>query len=264
MSTLSDAFTAARDRGRGALIPYVTAGFPSLDATVDIAVGLAEAGADILELGVPFSDPVADGPVIQRASDAALAGGATLAGCLDVARRIAERSPIPIVLFSYYNPLLQFGLERLAERLAIVGVAGLLVTDVVPEESEPLVSAMGPCGIDTIFLAAPTSSDERLKRIAAVSRGFVYAVSRTGVTGAQTSLADSVAPLTERLRRHTSLPIAVGFGVSSPEQVAEIWRHADGAVVGSHLVEAIGDGEPATAARRAVACFRLLLPENVS
>lgn len=261
MSTLSDSFGAARDRGRGALIPYVTAGFPSMDATVDIAAGLADAGADILELGVPFSDPVADGPVIQAASDAALAAGATLAGCLDAAKRIADRSPMPIVLFSYYNPLLQFGLDRLAERLAIAGVAGLLVTDVVPEESAPLVSAMGPCGIDTIFLAAPTSSDERLERIASVSRGFVYAVSRTGITGARSTLADSVAPLVERLRRHTAMPVAVGFGVSSADQVAEIWRHADGAVVGSHLVEAIGAGDPAAAASRAAECLRRLVPE---
>jgi tryptophan synthase alpha chain len=260
MSTLSDAFPAARDRGRGALVPYITAGYPSLDATVDIAVALAGAGADILELGVPFSDPVADGPVIQRASEVALSRGATLAGCLDVAARIAERSPIPIVLFSYYNPLLQFGLDRLAERLAIAGVAGLLVTDVVPEESAPLVSAMGPCGIDTVFLAAPTSTDNRLDRIAAVSRGFVYAVSRAGITGARATLADSVAPLVERLRRHTSLPVAVGFGVSSFDQVAEIWRHADGAVVGSHLVEAIGSGDSETAARRAADCLRSLIP----
>lgn len=260
MSTLSDACTAARDRGRGALIPYITAGYPSLDATVDIAVALADAGADILELGVPFSDPVADGPVIQRASEAALASGTTLEGCLDAARRIADRSTIPIVLFSYYNPLLQFGLDRLAERLAIIGVAGVLVTDVVPEESGPLVSAMGPCGIDTIFLAAPTSTDERLARIAAVSRGFVYAISRTGVTGARAAVAESVAPLVKRLRAHTSLPIAVGFGVSSFDQVAEIWRHADAAIVGSHLVEAIGAGPADTAAERASACLRALIP----
>ncbi|MBK6312744.1 MAG: tryptophan synthase subunit alpha [Blastocatellia bacterium] len=260
MPTLSAAFASARDRGRGALIPYIPAGFPSLDATVEIAVALANAGADVLELGVPFSDPVADGPVIQRASEMALAAGTTLAGCLEVATRIGQRSPIPIVLFSYYNPLLQFGLDRLAEQLAIAGVAGLLVTDVVPEESAPLTSAMGPCGIDTVFLAAPTSSDARLARIAAVSRGFVYSVSRTGVTGARAALADSVAPLVARLRRHTKLPIAVGFGVSNPDHIAEIWRHADGAVIGSHLVEAIAEGEPETAPQRAAETLRCLVP----
>ena len=167
---------------------------------------------------------------------------------------------MPIVLFSYYNPLLQFGLDRLSERMAVAGVAGLLVTDVVPEEGEPLRSAMGPCGIDTVFLAAPTSSDGRLRRIAAASRGFVYAVSRTGVTGVRESVADSVAPLVGRIRAVTPLPVAVGFGVATAGHVAEIWRYADGAVVGSHLVSAIGDGGAAGAPDRAAACLRSLIP----
>src|SRR5688572_13343296 len=171
MSRIATAFERARGAGRGALIPYLTAGFPSMEATVDVATAIAEAGADILELGVPFSDPVADGPVIQLASEAALAAGATLERCLAAAAEIGRRTEMPVVLFSYYNPLLQYGLDRLADRLAEARVGGLLVTDVVPEEGGPLVDAMRPRGVDTVFLAAPTSSDERLGRVASVARG---------------------------------------------------------------------------------------------
>ena len=260
MPRIALAFERARARGRGALIPYVTAGFPSIEATVEIAVALARAGADVLELGVPFSDPVADGPVIQRASEAALARGATLERCLEAADEIGRRVDMPVVLFSYYNPLLQYGLERLAERLAAARVDGLLVTDVVPEEGGPLVAAMRARGVDTIFLAAPTSSDERLERIASVASGFVYAVSRTGVTGAREALEDSARSLVERVRRHTDLPVAVGFGVSTREQVAELWRFADGAVVGSRLVaEIAGAADGGDVPRRAAAFVESLL-----
>jgi tryptophan synthase alpha chain len=163
------------------------------------------------------------------------------------------------VLFSYYNPLLQYGLERLAGRLAGAGVDGVLVTDVVPEEGEPLVGAMRPYGVDTVFLAAPTSSDERLARIAAAATGFVYAVSRAGVTGARETLSEAAAKVVERVRRHTNLPVAVGFGISSPEQVADVWRFADGAVVGSHIVAEIA-AAPDDAAARAAACLASLVP----
>lgn len=261
MSRLTDQFARTRAAGRGAFVAYVTGGFPSLDATVEIAVALAAAGVDILELGVPFSDPVADGPVIQRASEAALAAGATLEGCLDAAAEIARRAELPTVLFSYYNPLLQYGLDRLASRLVDARVDGLLVTDVVPEEADPVLAAMRPAGIDTVFLAAPTSSDERLARIAEASTGFVYAVSRTGVTGAREALSDRVAPLVERVRRFTRLPVAVGFGVSSAEQVAELWRVADGAVVGSRLVSEIAASVDAPdLADRVAACAASLIP----
>jgi tryptophan synthase alpha chain len=241
MSRIAEQFSRAKSEGRGAFIAYITAGFPSMGATVEIAVALAGAGVDILELGVPFSDPVADGPVIQRASEAALEAGATLDGCLGAAAEIARRAALPVVLFSYFNPLLQCGLDRLAGRLADARVDGLLVTDVVPEEAGPVIDAMRPRGVDTVFLAAPTSSEERLARIAAASTGFVYAVSRTGVTGARETVSDRAAPLVERVRRHTALPVAVGFGVSSAAQVAEIWRVADGAVVGSRLVAEIAE-----------------------
>jgi tryptophan synthase alpha chain len=239
MSRISERFRAARAERRGALIPYVTAGYPSLERTIEIAVALHDAGADVLELGVPFSDPVADGPVIQRASEAALAGGATLERCLDAAGEIAARVELPIVLFGYYNPFLQFGLARLGRRLAEVGVDGLLVTDVVPEESSPLLDALAPHRVETIFLAAPTSSDERLAKIAGVASGFVYAVSRTGVTGARDEMSKSARELVSRLRTVTDLPVAVGFGVSNAEQVADVWSYADGAVVGSRLVAEI-------------------------
>jgi tryptophan synthase alpha chain len=261
MSRISECFVRARAEGRGAFVAYLTAGYPSLAATVEIALALEAAGVDVLELGVPFSDPVADGPVIQRASEAALAAGATLEGCLGAAAAIAGRTRMPIVLFSYFNPLFQYGLDRLAGRLADTGVGGLLVTDVIPEEAAPLLDAMRPRDVDTVFLVAPTSSDARIARIAAVTRGFVYAVSRTGVTGARETVSDRAGPLVGRIRNHTDLPVAVGFGISSAEQVAEIWRIADGAVVGSRLVSEIArDPEAPDLAERVGACAASLIP----
>jgi tryptophan synthase alpha chain len=264
MSRIASRFHRARAERRGALIPYITAGYPSMEATVEIAVALGGAGADVLELGVPFSDPVADGPVIQRASEAALAAGATLERCLATAAEIRRRDPeLAVVLFSYYNPLLQYGLGRLARRLEEAGVDGLLVTDVVPEEGGPLVDAMRPRGVDTVFLAAPTSSDKRLRRVAKAARGFVYAVSRTGVTGARETLSDTARALAERVRRHTDLPVAVGFGISTAEQVADVWRFADGAVVGSHLVAEIASAADAPdVAERAARCLASLVPKE--
>ncbi len=263
MSRIATQFDLARSGGRGALIPYITVGFPSTEASVEIAVALAEAGADVLELGVPFSDPVADGPVIQRASEMALAAGATLERCLAAAAEIRRRTGIGLVLFSYYNPLLQHGLDRLAGRLADAGVDGLLVTDVVPEEGAPLVDAMRSREIDTVFLAAPTSSDERLARISDAASGFVYAVSRTGVTGTGEKLSKSARMLVERVRQHTALPVAVGFGISSAEHVADVWRFADGAVVGSRLVDEIASAPPGTdVAARAADLLRSLIPKK--
>jgi tryptophan synthase alpha chain len=261
MSRITERFARAKAEGRGAFVAYLTAGYPSIAATVEMAVALDDAGVDVLELGVPFSDPVADGPVIQRASEAALARGATLEKCLGAAAEIAGRVRTPIVLFSYFNPLLQHGLDRLAGRLSDVGVDGLLVIDVIPEEAAPLLDAMRPSGVDTVFLVAPTSSDGRIERIASVARGFVYAVSRTGVTGAREALSDRVGPLVERVRRHTDLPVAVGFGISSAEQVAEVWRVADGAVVGSHLVSEIArDPDAPDVVARVAACAAALIP----
>ena len=231
---------------RRAFIPYITAGDPSLEATEQIILELERSGSDIIELGVPFSDPMADGPVIQRASERALRNNVSARDCLEIIRRVRQQSEVPIVLFSYLNPLLALGLETLGEQLRDAGVDGVLVTDLVPEEAGEFISRVRPAGIDTIFLVAPTSTDERIKLVAEASRGFVYAVSRTGVTGVRQSLSDAAADLVKRVRRFTELPVAVGFGVSSPDHVAEVWRHADAAVVGSRIVAEIENyaGDP--------------------
>jgi tryptophan synthase alpha chain len=198
-------------------------------------------------LGVPFSDPMADGPVIQRASERALANHVSVVDCLGVVRRLRRESEVPIVLFSYLNPLLSIGLDRLGEELRDAGVDGVLATDLVPEEAGEFTAAIQAAGINLIFLVAPTSTDERIKLIAEASSGFVYAVSRTGVTGVRKSLSEAAATLVQRLRRFTDLPIAVGFGVSTPEHASEVWQHADAAVVGSRIVSEIESnaGDPA-------------------
>ncbi|MEK6300323.1 MAG: tryptophan synthase subunit alpha [Acidobacteriota bacterium] len=220
-------------------IPYITAGDPSLEATEQIILELEGSGADIIELGVPFSDPMADGPVIQRASERALAHKVSVRDCLELVRRVRMQSEVPIVLFSYLNPLLSIGIERLGDELRSAGVDGVLATDLVPEEADEFGAAVRAAGIDLIFLIAPTSTDERLKLISEASTGFVYAVSRTGVTGVQQSLSEAAASLVQRVRRFTDLPVAVGFGISTPEQVNEVWQHADAAVVGSRIVAEI-------------------------
>jgi tryptophan synthase alpha chain len=227
------------------LVVYLTAGDPTLEDTGKLLAALDRGGADLIELGVPFSDPMADGPVIQRASERALRAGTTL-------RRIFERLEswrravrAPIILFSYYNPILQYGLEHFSRDLARAGAEGALVVDLSPEEGEAYTSAMRANGLDTVFLASPTSTDERIARIAGVSTGFVYLISRPGVTGERANLSAAVPPLVDRVRRFTDLPLAVGFGLSTPSQVAEIQRFADAAVVGSALVRAVEERYPA-------------------
>lgn len=236
MSRIGERFARCRAEGRAAFVAFLTAGDPSLDRTVEAALQLEEGGADVLELGVPFTDPLADGPVIQRASERALAAGTTLDGVLDAARRIRARSALPLLLFSYLNPLLRPGLARLADAAREAGVDGALVTDLPPEEAGEWIGIARERGLDTVFLAAPTSPDARLARIAASSRGFVYAVSRTGVTGVQASVSGEAGPLVERIRAATDVPVALGFGISSPEQCAAVAKVADGVVVGSALV----------------------------
>lgn len=226
------------DRKKG-FIPYITAGDPSLEATEHIILELERCGADIIELGVPFSDPMADGPVIQRASERALAHNVSVRDCLELVRRVRKQSEVPIVLFSYLNPLLSIGIERLGDELRDAGVDGVLATDLVPEEADQFGAAVRAAGIDLIFLIAPTSTDERLKLIGEASTGFVYAVSRAGVTGVQQSLSEAAANLVNRVRRFTDLAVAIGFGISTPEQVNEVWQHADAAVVGSRIVAEI-------------------------
>jgi tryptophan synthase alpha chain len=250
---ISKRFAELRNLGELGLVAYITAGDPSLDATYKFVLALAEAGADVIELGVPFSDPLADGPTIQRASERALKSGTTLAGVLDLVRRIRQSSEVPLVLFSYYNPILQMGLEKFAAAASQAGADGVLATDLTPEESGEYRAILRAHNLDTIFLAAPTSSDERLKKIAACSCGFLYLISRTGVTGAKDSLSDDLPGLLRRIRQFTGLPVAVGFGISLPGHVSVLGGLADAAVVGSALV---ADIEKATSADDAVTALR--------
>jgi tryptophan synthase alpha chain len=221
------------------LVVYITCGDPSLEVSCAVALAAIEAGADVVELGVPFSDPVADGPVIQRASERALAHGTNLAGVLDLAREIRRQSPAGIIIFSYFNPILRFGLDKFCAAAKDAGADGALVTDLPFEEARNYLPAMKAHRLAPIFLAAPTSTDERLKAVAKHSRGFVYAISRTGITGTRQQVANDARVLVERLRGFTRLPIAVGFGVSTPEQFAEVGEFADAAVIGSAIVQRI-------------------------
>jgi tryptophan synthase alpha chain len=239
LRTIGRKFAALQNRGQKAFIPFITAGDPDLETTVQLVLELERAGSHIVELGIPFSDPVADGPTIQRSSERALAHGYRIADILSAVSAIRRCSEIPIVLFSYFNPILQYGVEGLAQDASRAGVNGVLVTDMTPEEGTDYCACMDRHGLDTIFLAAPTSDAGRLTRIAACTRGFLYLVSRTGITGESTSLSDTLAPSVERVRRHTDLPVAVGFGISTPEQVRAVWNLADGAVVGSSIVAQI-------------------------
>lgn len=241
MTRIGRRFERLKREGKKAFVAFLTAGDPSLDRTVAAAAELFEAGVDVLELGVPFSDPLADGPVIQRSSERALKRGTTLPTVLEAVRRIRRKSELPLLIFSYYNPLLRHGLARLAADAREAGVDGVLVTDLPPEEAGPWLEAARPAALDTVFLAAPTSPDDRLHRVAEASRGFVYAVSRTGVTGERQSLSDDARPLVERLRARTAVPVALGFGISTPEQVGQAAAVADGVVVGSALVRFLED-----------------------
>jgi tryptophan synthase alpha chain len=239
MTRIEKKFETLRLEKRKAFIPYVTAGDPTRDITAEIILGLEKSGADVIELGVPFSDPIADGPVIQRATERALSQHMSLRKVLQLAKEIRRQSQIPLVLFSYYNPILRYGLDRLAHDAAECGIDGVLATDLTVEESGDYRKAMAAVNLNTIFLAAPTSSPERLKKIAEASNGFLYAVSRTGVTGETRQLSDELLDFITKLREFTRIPIAVGFGISKPEHVKAVWQVADAAVVGSALVREI-------------------------
>jgi tryptophan synthase alpha chain len=224
---------------RPGLVVYVTCGDPSLAATREIVLSAIRAGADVIELGVPFSDPVADGPVIQRASERALKSGTSLADVLKLAAELRKESEAGLVIFTYLNPVLRFGLKRFCDEAAKAGVDGALITDLTVEEADEYRRLMAEHRLDTIFLAAPTSPDQRLKKIAQACQGFVYAVSRTGVTGTREQLAGDAAALVKRIRKFTKLPVAVGFGISNAEQFAEVGGFADAAAVGSAIVQTI-------------------------
>src|SRR5882724_7343177 len=239
MSRIGETFASLKRLGRGGFIPFITAGDPDLPTTESLLIELAAAGADIIELGVPFSDPVADGEVIQRASERALRNGVSARDALTCARKARQHIDVPIVLFSYFNPLLQLGEEQLAVAANEAGIDGVLVTDLIPEEADSWTQTLLGQGLHPIFLVAPTTSDERLADIAQQARGFIYAVSRAGVTGARDQMTRDAEALVKRVRAVSDLPIAVGFGVSTPEQVREVWRFADAAVVGSAIVSQI-------------------------
>ncbi|MDQ6652487.1 MAG: tryptophan synthase subunit alpha [Acidobacteriota bacterium] len=240
MSRIGATFARLKKEGRRGLIPFITAGDPNIETTPALLIGLARAGADLIELGVPFSDPIADGPVIQRASERALRHRLGVSEILQVVadtRRAA--TDVPLVIFSYLNPLLQFGVSHFAAEAARAGVDGVLLTDLPLEEAGEFSKALAAKSLDLITLVAPTSTDERLRMIADRAGGFIYAVSRTGVTGATSELSKEAEKLVARVRAVSDLPVAVGFGISNPEQVAEVWRYADAAVVGSAIVAEI-------------------------
>ena len=239
MSRIRDVFAELKRSGRGGFIPFITAGDPDLATTELLLIELAAAGADIIELGVPFSDPVADGEVIQRASERALCNGVTLRDSLACVTRARERIDVPIVLFSYFNPLLQFGTDRLVNEAKRAGIDAVLVTDLIPEEAQSWAETLYQHDLDPIFLVAPTTSDKRLARIAQAARGFIYAVSRAGVTGVRDEITRDAETLVQRVRSVSDLPVAVGFGISTAEQVRAVWRFADAAVVGSAIVREI-------------------------
>ncbi len=239
MSRIATKFKDIRREGRKGFIPFVSAGDPDLPRSLDIVLDLAKNGADIIELGVPFSDPMADGPTIQMSSQRALKSGMTVSNVLEMTRELRTSTDVPIVLFSYLNPLCRYGLERFAKEAMRAGVDGVLITDVVDGEASEIASILTDQNIDMISLIAPTTTDERLARIAMTSSGFIYAVSRTGVTGTREDTSDSAETLVKRARRYTDLPIAVGFGISTPGQITDVWRYADAAVVGSAIVAEI-------------------------
>jgi tryptophan synthase alpha chain len=239
VSRIGELFERLKHQRRCGMIAYLTAGDPSPAATPELVAALERGGADLIELGVPFSDPIADGPVIQRAGDRALRAGTTLAGVLAMAAEIRKKSEVPLLLFTYLNPALRYGFARLARDAKAAGIDGCLLTDVSVEEAEDYVRVMREADLDTVFLAAPTSTDERLKLVARYSSGFIYLVSRTGITGEQENIAGSALPLIERMRAHTKLPLAMGFGISKPEHVAALTGLVEAVVVGSAIVRQI-------------------------
>ena len=239
MTRIQQLFDRRKSEGKAVLVAYLTAGDPSADATPGFVAALERGGADLIELGVPFSDPIADGPVIQRGSDRALKAGLNVHKVLEIAATIRLQSHIPLLLFTYVNPVLRYGLENLARDAKAAGIDGCLLTDVSVEEADVYVNAMRAAGLDTVFLAAPTSTPERLKLVAKFSSGFIYLVSRTGVTGERAELSEALRPLIEATRAVSKLPLAAGFGISTPDQAGAVAKIADGVAVGSAIVRLI-------------------------
>ena len=239
MNRIDAKFQELRDRGARAFMPYLCAGDPTPELTVKLLLTLEAAGADLIELGVPFSDPIADGPTVQRASERALTHHISLQQILEMVTTLRTQTDIPIALMSYYNPIFRMGEEAFCEAAQAAGVDGLIVPDLPPEQAKPLLEIAPRYDLATIFLVAPTSPPERMKLIASVSTGFIYCVSVTGVTGARAMLSDEIAPMITELRKHTDKPISVGFGVSTPEQATQVAQIADGAIVGSAIINVV-------------------------
>jgi tryptophan synthase alpha chain len=255
LGRIEAAFSELQRRGGKGLIPFITAGDPDLATTAEMLIELSQAGATVIELGVPFTDPMADGPVIQRSSERALRNNISVKEIFELVRNTRKNISTPIILFSYFNPLLQFGLKRLAEEGKEAGVDGVLVTDLSPEEAGEFESELRANDLDMIFLIAPTSTDERLKLVAQHARGFIYAVSRAGVTGVRTSVSAEAERLVNRMREFSSLPIAVGFGISNREQVKDVQRYADAVVIGSAIVSEIERLQGATSTAKQIGDF---------
>jgi tryptophan synthase alpha chain len=265
LSRIAEAFSGLKRDGRRGFIPFITAGDPDLRTTRELLVELASAGASVIELGVPFSDPMADGPVIQRASERALRHGFGISEILETVAEARKEMDVPVVLFSYFNPLLQFDLDRLCDEAERAGLDGVLVTDLAPEEAATFSAKLSARGLDMIFLVAPTSTDARLRMVAGRASGFIYAVSRAGVTGERADVSSDAARLVARVREVSDLPVAVGFGISSAAQVAEVWRYADAVVVGSAIVAEVERlGGASDTARRVGEFARRLLPDAVA
>jgi tryptophan synthase alpha chain len=240
VSRISDAFARARSEGRGALVVYITAGDPNLAVTRELVPVIARAGADVIELGMPYSDPLADGPIIQAAGQRALQAGTTVEGVIDTVRQIRDRSQVPLLFMTCYNPLVQTGLEEFAARAAAAGLDGVLVSDLPVEQAAEWTEVAWREGLDTVFLVAPTTPPDRARLIASLSKGFVYIIARPGVTGTSEEMAPEIERIITDLRAATDLPMAVGFGIKAPEQVRAVLRIADGAIVGSAVVDLIG------------------------
>lgn len=264
MSRIAETFEQLRNAGKKGFIPFITAGDPNLKTTKALIIALSRAGATVIELGVPFSDPMADGPVIQRASERALRHDLGLEQILDMVTKVRVQIDTPIVLFSYFNPLLQFGTQRLAREAKRAGIDGILVTDLIPEEADEFSASLRAEGLDMIFLVAPTSTDARLKMVAERASGFIYAVSRAGVTGARENVSSEAQKLVNRVRRFSSLPVAVGFGISTAEQVREVWSYADAAVVGSAIVAEIENNSESSDLVKHIGRFAKSLSQTVT
>lgn len=258
MSNVEHTFVQLQENNRTALMPFLTMGYPERDSVLELVPAIVEAGADMVELGVPFSDPLAEGTTIQASSQRALENGMTLDLCLEQAAALrAKGITVPFLLMGYYNPIYQMGIEQFAKRSATAGIDGLIIPDLPPEESDPLQSSLREHGIDIVFLLAPTSNVERLQIVAARSSGFIYLVSLIGVTGARDEMRADLQAFVDRVRSVSDLPLAVGFGISTPEQAAHVAEMADGVIVGSALIDAIrASSEPAHAAHEFVASLR--------